>query len=260
MSRALLERLVRNRIVWRRLPLRFGSRKLAVSPDAALQYLKLDWTAGSSDLLAAADRFVAPGNRVWDIGGNVGVFAFAAAHKARPNGEVVAVEPDPFLAGLLQTSAGFAGNHDVNVHVLCAAVSDTVGIARFMVAARGRASNSLEQVGHRSQAGGSRYVQHVPTITLDGLLDHFAAPDFLKIDVEGAEAIVLAGAKRLLAETRPSIYVEVGGQQTAAVTQILKDNRYVLYDGDALDGCEIAICTWNTFAVPAESSLTNRGL
>lgn len=258
MIRALIERLSRNRVMRRRLPPQFGSRMLAVSPDAALQYLKPDWTAGSKDLLAAAERSIAPGYRVWDIGGNVGVFAFAAAHRAGPNGEVVAVEPDPFLAGLLQTSAGFTSNQDMNVHVLCAAVSDNVGIARFKVAARGRASNSLEQVGHRSQACGSRCVQHVPTITLDSMLNHFSAPNFLKIDVEGAEVMVIAGAKRVLSECRPTIYIEVGKQQSMDVTRQLKGYEYTLLDGDARDRRELSSCVWNTLAVPSESLLANR--
>lgn len=203
---------------------------------------------------------VARGARVWDIGANVGVFAFAAAHVAGPAGEVVAVEPDLFLAALLQRSALLAGNRDLAVSVVCAAVSETPGLALLCVASRGRSSNALAQVGHRSQAGGTRYVQHSATLTLDGLLAHFQPPQIVKIDVEGAEAMVLAGATRLLAECRPCFYVEVGTRQCAQVREHFKRHDYRLFDGDSRDGREIDDCCWNTLAVPRESDLTNRGI
>lgn len=210
-------------------------------------------------LLSAVRRFVAPGDDVWDIGGNVGVFALAAAHRAGRDAEVVVAEPDPFLASLLQRTATHRDNHDLRIAVLCAAISNTAGLARFLIAARGRSSNSLEQAGQREPAGGTRLVQYVPTITLDALLGRFRCPRFVKIDVEGAEAMVLEGAERLLSECRPSLYIEVGAEQRQRVSDMLKGRRYRLYDGDSEDGREIGECAWNTLAVPQESPLTNRG-
>ena len=45
------------------------------------------------------------GSVVWDIGANVGLFAFAAASLAGPGGQVVAMEPDAWLVQLLRRSA-----------------------------------------------------------------------------------------------------------------------------------------------------------
>lgn len=257
--RSLIERLSRGRAIRRRLPREFGGRQLFLSPDSALSYLKRNWAEASKELLAAARRFVALDDNIWDIGANVGVFTFAAAHVAGPKGQVVAVEADPFLASLLQKSATHAANTDLCVNIICAAASDTTGIARFMIANRGRSSNSLEQTGHRSQAGGTRYVQYVPTLTLDSLLDHVPAPNVIKIDVEGAETIVLKGAERVLSEIRPLIYIEVGAEQNDDVTQELKRHRYRLFNGDTTDEVELQRCTFNTLAVPQESSWTNKG-
>jgi FkbM family methyltransferase len=240
------------------LPKAFGSRRIWLSPDAALQYLKLDWATASYDLLRAASKYVRESDVVWDVGGNVGVFALAAAHVAGRQGEVLAIEADPFLASLLQKTACDRTNSDRRINVLCAAASSETGIGRFLVAERGRASNSLESAGHRSQAGGTRYVQFVPTVTLDRLLDYFGSPRIVKIDVEGAEAIVLRGAHRLLSECRPLIYIEVCGEPLDEVTSILRRYDYRLYDGDADDGKEIAQCAFNTLAVPQESHRTNR--
>ena len=258
--RSLLRRYSRGKAIRRRLPVRFGKRSLYLSPDSALSYLKHNWADGSQALLTAAEKYVADGANVWDIGGNVGVFTFAAAHIAGTDSEVVSVEADPFLASLLQKTAIHADNHDRNVSVICAAISDHAGLARFMIANRGRSSNSLEQSGHRSQAGGTRYVQYVPTITLDSLLTSFAAPQVIKIDVEGAETLVLQSAERVLTECRPLVYVEVGSQQNEGVTSIFKKHDYRLFNGDSDDEREISSCVYNTLAVPSESQVTNRGI
>ncbi|MEO2025554.1 MAG: FkbM family methyltransferase [Fuerstiella sp.] len=260
MIRSLIERYARGKSIRRRLPQRFGKRSVYLSPDSALSYLKRNWADGSSDLLAAARKYVSNQSNVWDIGGTVGVFTFASAHEAGPDAEIVSVEADPFLASLLQRSACHGDNRDRNVAVVCAAVSDRTGIARFMIANRGRSSNSLEQSGHRTQAGGTRYVQHVPTLTLDSMLKTFKAPQIMKIDVEGAEAMVLEGGTRVLTESRPIIYVEVGRDQNESVASILKTKDYRLFNGDVSDGVEIQKCAFNTLAVPSELDLTNKGI
>jgi len=255
MIRRLIERLVRGLALRRRMPRASGRRPIYLSPDAALSCLRLRWADAFRGLFDIADRFVFEGSMVWDVGANVGVFAFAAAHRAGQAGHVIAIEADPFLASLLQKTVSLPANHDLNVDILCAAISNREGVARFLVAARGRASSSLAEVGHRSQAGGIRYAQYVPTVTLDGLMEHFPGPDLLKIDVEGAEILVLAGAERILANKRPVVYVEVGDEQADAVTAVLRRHGYDLFDGDGDLHVQIDRCSFNTLAIPRESSL-----
>lgn len=253
MIRRLVERLSRNSAFRRRLPSAFGGRPVYLSGDSALSYLKPDWAKASASLLNAAAKYAAGAKCVWDIGSNCGVFAIAAAHVAGPNAEILAIEPDPFLATLLQKSARDQQNSDRTIHVLCSAVSDREGLARFLIANRGRSSNALEQSGGRCQSGGTRYVQHVPTITLDALLSHFPRPDMIKIDVEGAETLVLQGATELLRKARPVIYIEVGAEQNADVTRELRHHDYRLFDGDGDCSKPLDRCAFNTLAVPAES-------
>ena len=100
----------------------------------------------------------------------------------------------------------------------------------------------------------------VPTLTLDTLLDYFSYPTFLKIDVEGAEALVLKGAKRLLSEIRPTIYIEVGSEHDKAVTKILIESDYALFDGSLpiREQKPATSCAFNTIAVPHESLLAQK--
>jgi hypothetical protein len=95
----------------------------------------------------------------------------------------------------------------------------------------------------------------VPTLTLDVLLESFPRPQVLKIDVEGAEALVLAGAERLLSSARPVVFVEVALEVAHEVAQILRNHQYRIYDGATLK--EIGIgqpATWDTVAIPSESN------
>jgi FkbM family methyltransferase len=213
MLRAIAERILRNRSLKRRLA---SGRHVYVSPDAQLKYLLPSF---DKDLIRLAhDR--ANGDMVWDIGANCGVFAFSCIRAQR----VIAVEPDPFLAHLLQKSVSI--NNSARVDVFTAAVSDRVGISEFSIAARGRASNHLSGVASRTTAGGHRSRFAVPTTTLDVMLDHFGSPDFVKIDVEGAELKVLQGAARLLSSVKPPIYIEVEGSSEIACRSILEGAGY----------------------------------
>lgn len=251
-TRHLVERLSRGRSFWRRLPPEFGRAPILVSPDAALSYLKFGRDAFDKGLLAVVDEWVKPGSSVWDIGANVGVFGVAAAARAGAGGRVLCVEPDVWLAGLVQRSAHAQPQTSARINVLTAAVSEKAGVAAFLVAERGRASNSLESAGGRSQSGGARHRLYVPTVTADAIVETWGKPDLVKIDVEGAEAFVLQAARGLLENVRPVIYCEVGKEQADEVTALLRAASYSLFDPRRKPGERVALerCCFNTLAVP----------
>lgn len=213
MIRTLVERLFRGSHLWRSLP---NGRKIAVSPDAQLRYLgwKFD-----TDLSALSHQMVKPGDIVWDIGANCGTFSFSCDQAS----QVIAVEADPFLCGLLRRS--IARNRG-SVRLIEAAVAAGRGTAEFSIAARGRASNHLSAVDGSTQTGGERSRVSVETYSLDDLLAFAAAPDFVKIDIEGAEVLALSGAARLLSEVRPLIYIEIGDENLEACLAILAPAGY----------------------------------
>jgi FkbM family methyltransferase len=233
-----------------------GGLSLYVSPDSQLKYLK-PHAAGFDDmLLRLAREFLKKDSVVWDIGANVGVFTFAAKGVAI-EGRVLAVEPDRWLAQLLQRSSRLQPERASQVAVLCAAISSRNGTAEFSIAKRGRASNHLAAVGGWSQTGGERERFHVPTLTLDTLLEDFPAPTFVKIDVEGAEVLVLGGARRLLHEIRPTFCIEVGEEHASAATLLFHQAGYDLFDAArSFSGQQPSeFCSNNTLAVPKSAAL-----
>lgn len=249
--RKTLEKLSRRRTIRRSISVCKERIPVLVSPDAQLKYLKPGDNSFDKDLIEIAERYVTTTSNVWDIGANVGVFTFAAASIAR-EGTVLAVEADIWLADLLRRTATFQEYANRTLSIVPVAVSDKNSVASFMVAARGRASNSLESAsGARTQMGGVREVQSVPTLTMDTLLNSFPAPDFIKIDIEGAEYMALQGATHLINEIRPIFYIEVCGESSRLVTEKFQSAGYATFDncGNALSTGEMA---FNMFFVPEE--------
>ena len=97
MFRHLLERVSRNVVLRRELPAGVGNGRIFVSPDASLKFWRHDLNKTDPLLFNWAKEFVRPNDVIWDIGANVGLFAFAAANLAGPGGHVVAIEADIWL-------------------------------------------------------------------------------------------------------------------------------------------------------------------
>jgi len=222
-----------------------------------LRYLARGMTQVDPGLLRLATEMVGLGDTVWDIGANLGLFSFAAAVAAGPSGRVLAVEPDTLLVGLLRRSAAVNVGH-APVDVLPAAVSDEESMARFHVARRNRSTNHLDGFG-TSQTGGVRATDLVPALTLDWLAARFPAPDVIKIDVEMAEAAVLAGGSRVLGHVS-TIICEVAARNSTAVRDLLDMHGYVLYDGDQPSDERVPVVAAppNTLAVRRSTSSAAR--
>ncbi len=246
--RSVVERASHRVIVRRRLPPPFAAARIYVSTEGGLRYLARPMAAVDPTLLRLVAEVVRPGDTVWDIGANVGLFSFAAAVAAGPSGRVLALEADTDLAGLLRRSAAANTGH-APVEVLPAAVSGELSVGRFHVARRNRATSHLAGFGS-AMAGGVRSTHLVPTVTLDWLADRFPLPDVLKIDVEGAELTVLAGAARVLSHS-PTVICEVSANATT-VADILTGNGYTLYDADQLPAERLPApsAPFNTLATP----------
>jgi FkbM family methyltransferase len=143
-------------------------------------------------------RLVRGGDVCVDVGANTGYYTMLMAARAR-RGAVHAFEPVRLNFLLLEAGAALNGwSHVVANH---AAVGDRDGTIEFSEAVDG-AYSSLVAVGRKAET--RRFETAI--VRLDGYARrHGVRPDVIKVDVEGAEALVLEGAAGLLADeaTRP---------------------------------------------------------
>lgn len=167
-------------------------------------------------------RVLAPGEIFWDVGANLGYFTLLAAACLKNTGQVVAFEPGQ--AAYAQLTANLALNPFTNILTCPVAVTDREGEAVLHSTpglADGRAN--LFQPG-----AGQTETEPVRTVTLDGWRsqEHQAPPDFIKLDVEGAEPATLTGAQATLAAGEPLLLVEM----KEAVFQSLGTDRTAIQD------------------------------
>lgn len=150
-------------------------------------------------------QLIMPGSVVFDIGANVGFYTLLASVLVGRQGRVVAFEPLPRNLSYLRKH--LALNHIENVKVVGDAVADKAGTVTFD-------TGGNPSMG-RINSGGSFQVN---TIALDEQIDlgHLPKPNFMKIDVEGAELLVFKGAKSLLEQSHPTIFLATHGVEVHA--------------------------------------------
>ncbi len=247
-TRAALEHMTHQIVVRRHLPAPFNAVCMYVSSEGGLKYLRPHLDGLDPTLLRLVAEVIRPGDVIWDVGANLGLFSFCAAVAAGPTGRVLAIEPDTVLVRLLRRSAE-ANREQALVEVLPVGISDEIAVARFEIARRNRATSHLAGFGNM-QTGGVRATELVPTVTLDWLAERFPMPDVVKIDVEAAELKVLAGSHSVL-RALPTIICEVAGCNAKAVADVLTGHGYVLHDGEQPERQRVplTVAPWTTLAV-----------
>jgi FkbM family methyltransferase len=142
---------------------------------------------------------VAPGTTIVDVGAFIGFFSLRFARWVSGSGKVLALEPDPTSLTRLRHRLERAGVRKV-VDCIQAAVAHESGERRLTL-------NADCPVDHKLGEDGIP----VSTTTIDDLLAAYGWPpvSLIKIDVQGAEASVIAGARRTITRFHPSLFVEV---------------------------------------------------
>lgn len=166
-------------------------------------------------------QLLQPGAVVLDIGANIGAHTLYFAGAVAPGGSVIAYEPQRVIYQML--CANLALNGITNVRALLAGAGRERGMAQVPVLDY-TAANNFGGIS-LGMGGPSEPVEIVP---VDALGIHRC--DLLKIDVEGMEEEVLAGASQTIARFRPLLYVENDrSEKSAALIERLLSFDYQLF-------------------------------
>jgi FkbM family methyltransferase len=159
--------------------------------------------------LSAFRQVTRPGATVLDVGANFGLFTVYAARLVGQSGHVFAFEPSR-AADVLADHVELNRVAD-RVDVLRVMLGDSAGDGELWESSDSSYSSMSESAAARGAAGngGTRKYVH-PMTTLDIFCsEQGIIPDVVKIDVEGAEANVLRGAKEFLAKRHGHIVLEM---------------------------------------------------
>jgi FkbM family methyltransferase len=152
------------------------------------------------------DRFVSPGMVVIDGGANCGIYTILAAKLVGPSGLVFSFEPGREAFSILEKNVRL--NRLENVRTFHAALSDKKGTATLYHLGDAPNSYSLGAPDTTDVA-----FEEVTTRSLGQVVPEDIAQrtGLIKLDVEGAEELVLRGAQSILARSHPTIIFEANG-------------------------------------------------
>jgi FkbM family methyltransferase len=212
-------------------------------PAEAMRILCLGMIADAVPWMLKIEGYIPDGGIVVDVGAFRGITGQWFAKRAR---HVFCFEPTPESAESIRLVLKVRNIGNVSVHQI--ALSDRVGVRPFHVLTC-KGHNSLGPV----KTSQHLYMTEVATTTLDDFADEngIGHIDFLKVDVEGFEHEVIAGANRLLLSRRIGVLLfEVNrpvlsdvGMTAAPIYDALHQRGYDL-DGRAVSRSEIVVYEW----------------
>jgi FkbM family methyltransferase len=148
-------------------------------------------------------RLVGPGGRCADVGANAGIYTFLFGSLVGPSGRVVAFEPNPSCASLIERSIALNGWED-RVSLVPRAVSDVAGQrVRFFLSTNPNNTGTSSLLNHGVYVDDESAIEALTT-SLDSYSREHGIERWsvVKVDVERAEDRVMRGAAGLLAAHR----------------------------------------------------------
>ncbi len=173
-------------------------------------------------------RELRPGMTVVDIGANIGYYVLMEAQCIGETGTILAVEPEPKNFMILKNNWEI-NSYNTNIQFYNLAISNRRGKAQFIVSDY----SNLHKLSSEDKK--SEKSIEVETSTLDELLEGKKA-DFIRMDVEGGEVLILKGMKNILESGYPlKIFLEIHprllrefGSNAEEVLGILAEADFIL--------------------------------
>jgi FkbM family methyltransferase len=195
---------------------------------------ELETTNLCNDVLKKGDVFV-------DLGANIGYFTLLAARLVGEKGRVFSFEPEPKNFGYL--SKNIEINNYKNVVAEQKAVSDKNGKTKLFICSYDTGHHTINRSNGIEAYSRGRAIEEksieIETITLDNyFLDKVDRVDAIKIDVEGAESLALAGMDRILRQNRdikifpeffPLLIEKMGSAPRDLIDKLMKIYKFDVY-------------------------------
>lgn len=158
-----------------------------------------EWSYSEVELLA---QMLAPHNNVIEAGSNIGSHTLFLARNICPKGKIFAFEPRRIVFQILCANMVLNGVTNVHAYQLGIGEKDDILEEAALPIEREVNFGALSA----GMVKGEGEVLHL--IPLDSMLDTLPAISLIKADVEGFEANLLRGARKLIARDRPVLYLE----------------------------------------------------
>jgi FkbM family methyltransferase len=236
------------------------SRTAAVRTAVRIRALRT-WALGPSaeasadfphepELVRIVCALAKTGGTCADVGANVGAVTVPLARAIGAEGRAIAFEPHPANCAELKRTLRQKRLSWVKVEPVAVSDGSTNKVALY--SGRGGAQAEWNITGQTVAGEQGAFELRVRAVSLDGYFSTARTLDLVKIDVEGAEGLVLSGMKGLLARARPIVVVEFHDDANWQQRTVLLEAAYILFD---LSGSSIpaeAEREYHVVALPSE--------
>ncbi len=225
-----------------RLPQPMHGKWIWVHPRARLSVSTKTFFKGEPHVRRWLAEQLKPGSVFFDVGAHHGWVSMWALMLIGPRGMVFSFEPSPSNLSILEWHRTI--NRLARWTIVATAVSDEDAVQRpfYLVDSGDSPMNSLTSGAPGTVLMNGRLVETVSiqTVSLDAYCERVGVrPHLVKIDVEGAEYLVLRGAAKLLHESHPALILAVhpywlpSGQSPVQIVDLLQSHGYTMFDSSA---------------------------
>jgi len=160
------------------------------------------------DVLIALHNLLEPGDVFWDIGANYGFMSIYAARVFEGKVQIVAFEPNPVVLNVLRRNVELNRCSNLRIEKIC--LSDRIGEVTFYTSEN--QSWNATMIEDFARAHGENVAVQVASSTIDESVKVLPPPSVIKLDVEGAEHLVIKGGSRFLRDASVPIIAEYNVQ------------------------------------------------
>lgn len=155
------------------------------------------------ELKAEIVQYLKRGGNFFDVGANIGLISFFV-NEFCPQAQITAFEPGNVMFGCLKATV--TQNNLQNITLVKKGIADKKRNAEFFIEPNSTGGSSISRKHYDKNR---RNVEKIELISLDEYVcETGTIPDLVKVDVEGAENLVVDGARELIIKHRPIFIIE----------------------------------------------------